>query len=86
MEDMIFVSARGKQIVFDDYEKFDEDEYEDAAYWTYMCPSCHKKYRGILGKRCANDGSGDASCGVKGCENTNANWYVDFAKADVKFA
>lgn len=81
MENMIFTSRKGKQVIFDCFE-----DCEDDAFWTEICPTCHRKYRNILGNRCDNSGSGVGSCGIKGCNNTNASLYVDFLKSEVDFS
>lgn len=80
MANMIYTSKRGKQIVFDDYVD-NKEEYN--SYWAEMCPHCHNKYKGILGKRCDDGGTASGTCSVKGCEN-EANYYVDFDKDEVK--
>ena len=80
MKKMIYTSSRGKRIKFDAWE---DDRIENGIYWVDMCPSCHNKYKGILGKRAHKDGSGIASWYVCGCENTNADWYVDFDPNEV---
>lgn len=77
MGNLIYTSKKGKTIVFDDWAN--EPEYNSV--WVCMCPSCHRKYRGILGNRCDNSGSG--WCSVKGCER-QADWYIDFSSDEVK--
>ena len=77
MKNLVYTSKTGKQIVFDDWTK--DDEYNSG--WVSMCPSCHRKYRGILGNRCDDCGSG--WCSVKGCER-QADWYVDFSPSEVE--
>ena len=79
---MIYVSPREKRIEFDAWE---DDVKENGIFWVDMCPTCHNKYKGILGKRAHKDGSGVASCYVCGCENTNADWYIDFDPSEVIF-
>ena len=81
MKDMVYISKRGHQIVFDDY--VDETE-EYGTYWAEMCPHCHNKYRGILGNRADDGGTAGGTCSVKGCEK-EANYYVDFNKSEVAF-
>lgn len=78
---MTYTSKRGKQIVFDDYV---DNTIEFNSYWVEMCPHCHNKYRGILGKRVDDGGTACGTCSVKGCEN-EANYYADFDKNEVKF-
>ena len=80
MENMVYTSKRGKQIVFDDF--CDETE-EYGTYYVEMCPHCHNKYKGILGKRCDDSGGAMGTCSVEGCEK-EASYYVDFAKNEVK--
>lgn len=79
MADMIYTSKKGKQIVFDDFVD------EHGTCWGNMCPHCHNKYRGILGKRASKGGSGEETCSVKGCDK-NASYYVDFNINEVTFA
>lgn len=78
-----YVSKRGKVIEFDDW--CDETRDEDlGGYWVYMCPSCHNKYKGILRNISVdNSASGGACCSVKGCNNNNASYYVDFTKEQI---
>lgn len=83
VKNMVFTSKRGKQIVFDDFCDDYEDDEEIPFVWVEMCPRCHNKYRGILGNRCDDGGSAQATCSVKGCNNT-ANYYVDFNSKEVK--
>lgn len=81
---LLYTSARGKHIVFDDwtYDSYEDKHGNPVPYaWVGMCPSCHHKYRGILGNRCDNTGSG--ACSVKGCEQM-ADWYVDFSADEVQ--
>lgn len=75
--DLIYTAKRGKQIVFDDFED-NTEEYQ--SYWVEMCPHCHNKYKGILGKRASHGAIG--TCSVKGCEN-EAEYYVDFEETKV---
>jgi hypothetical protein len=84
MKKMIFTSPRGKQVAFDDYEKEENDGV--VTYWSQVCPTCHSKYRGIIGKLCSSGGSGEAVCGVVGCENANSAYYVDMSEKSVSFA
>lgn len=81
MANMIYTSKKGRQIVFDDFEDSTE---EYGTYWGNMCPHCHNKFKGILGNRASDGGSGEATCSVKGCEN-NAGYYVDFNVDEVTF-
>lgn len=81
---LLYTSARGKHIVFDDwvYDSYEDQHGNPVPFaWVGMCPSCHRKYRGILGNRCDNAGSG--ACSVKGCEQM-AEWYVDFSADEVQ--
>lgn len=78
-KNMVFTSKRGKQIVFDDFCK--DEEYNNV--WVEMCPHCHRKYRGILRGRFDGNGSAQATCSVKGCNN-EASYYVDFNLNEVK--
>lgn len=82
MKKMIYTSKMGKQIVFDDYVD-NTDEYN--SYWVEICPHCHNKYKGIIGNRVDNSGSGVATCSVDGCQNQTACYYVDFDMSEVKF-
>ena len=79
MLNMVYTSKRGKQITFDDFE---DNTADFDSYWGEMCPSCHNKYRGILGDRASIGAMG--TCSVKGCEN-EADYYVDFNKNEVSF-
>ena len=80
MQYLKFISPRGKEIVFDDY--YDEiSEY--GTCWVHMCKHCHNKYRSILGNRVSESASDSAICSLKGCNNT-ADYYADFAGAEVK--
>lgn len=78
--ELIYTSKRGKQIIFDDFED-NTEEYQ--SFWAEMCPHCHNKYRGILGKRASHGAMG--TCSVKGCEN-EAEYYVDFAENEVVYS
>ena len=77
-----YISPRGKEITFDAWE--DERE-EYGTIWVDMCPSCHNKYRGILGNRASESPSAEAACYVKGCSNAVGGWYVDFKVDEVEF-
>lgn len=79
---MTYTSKRGKRIVFDDYV---DNTTEYNSYWVEICPHCHNKYRGILGNRVSDSGSGITTCSVDGCWNETACYYVDFDKNEVKF-
>lgn len=85
MKKLKYTSKRGKTIIFDSFEE-NENWREEclSPYWVGICPHCHNKYKGILGYRVGDGGSGEGSCGVLGCENTNACYYVDFEEDDVK--
>ena len=80
MQEMVFRSPRGKEIVFDDWV---DNRAEYGSYWTNMCPHCHHQHRAILGKRASDDGA-IGICSVKGCEN-EAKYYVDFDEKEVAF-
>lgn len=75
---LIYISKRGKQIVFDDYAV--EEEYNNA--WTYMCKHHHNIYRGILGNRCGDVAIAGVICSVDGCDR-EADYYVDFNPSEV---
>lgn len=77
--DMIFISNDDKQIVFDDYV---DNTFEYNSYWVGMCSHCHNKYKGVLGNRVDDCGSG--VCSVKGCSN-EADYYIDFDMNEVAF-
>ena len=62
---MVYLSKRGKKILFDD---FVDNTEEYNSYWVEMCPSCHNKYKGILGQRASAGAMG--TCSVKGCEKS----------------
>lgn len=81
MKNMIYISKRGKQIIFDDYED-NTEEYN--SYWVEMCPQCYQKYKDILDKRADDGGIASGTCSVKGCAN-EADYYVDFTKNEVIF-
>lgn len=85
---MVYTSKRGKQIIFDNWED-DCDLHgnvdSDTPYWVDLCPHCHNKYKGILRGKICDGGSGVACCSVKGCNNTNAEYYADFTNNDVSF-
>lgn len=66
MNQMIFRSPRGKEIIFDDFE---DNTEEYGSYWVEMCPHCHNKYRSILGHRADEGGTAAGACSVVGCEN-----------------
>lgn len=85
MKKLIYTSARGKRIVFDDWTHGNYDNGNGVEWWTWvgMCKHCHNKYRGILGSRVDNCGSG--ICSVDGCEN-EADYYVDFSADEVEEA
>lgn len=83
MKTIKYISKKGKVIEFDDW--CDETDQEDlGGYWVYMCPSCHNKYKSIIKNKCSKTASGEACCSVKGCENHNAEYYVDFEKEEIK--
>lgn len=79
MSEMVYTSPRGKRIVFDDFQ---DNTKEYNSYWAEMCPHCHNKYKGILGKRI--DVGAMGTCSVKGCQN-EANYYVDFDPKEINF-
>lgn len=80
---IVYTSKRGRKIVFDDW--CDETKDEDlGGYWVYMCPKCHNKYKGIIKNKCSRSASGEAWCSVKGCENQNAEYYVDFKEKEIE--
>lgn len=81
MKNMVYTSKRGKQIVFDD---FVNEIKEYGSCYVEMCPHCHNKYRGILGKRCDASGTAMGTCSVKGCWR-EADYYVDFDKNEISF-
>ena len=82
MNEIIYKSKRGKIIIFDDYcNETDDDEL--GGYWVYMCPKCHNKYKNIIKGKCSSTASGEAVCSVKGCENNNSIYYVDFNKNEI---
>ena len=84
--EMVYTSKRGKTITFDNWEENENWEEDNLSpYWADLCPHCHNKYKGILGGRISDGGSGVAACSVKGCRNENAGYYVDFSKSDVMF-
>ena len=80
MRNMVYISKRGRKIVFDDYV---DNTVDYASYWVEMCPHCHNKYKGILGNR-VDDSGACATCSVKGCNN-EARYYVDFNMDEVEF-
>ena len=83
---MIYVSNEGKTITFDNWEENRNWKEEHLSpYWVDLCPHCYNKYKGILGNRVDDAGSGTAACSVEGCDNTNAEYYVDFSENDVRF-
>lgn len=84
MELMKYVSKRGREIVFDDWED-ERDDPELGGLWVEICPHCHNKYKGILKGKVCNGGSGVGSCGVDGCWNDDACYYVDFKDDEVEF-
>lgn len=79
---MIYTAANGREIIFDAWEDSTE---EFGTYWADICPDCCKKYKKELWGKIADGASGEASCYICGCENTNAEAYVDFDKNEVRF-
>ena len=79
---MIYTSPNGKEVAFDAWEDATE---EFGTYWADICPECCKKYRKELFDKISDGASGEASCYICGCENTNAEAYVDFDKNKVRF-
>lgn len=82
MKKMIYISPIGKEIVFNDYV---DNTKEYGCYWVEMCPHCHNKYKNILGNRPDDGGTAQGICSVEGCMS-RADYYVDFAANEVKFA
>lgn len=81
MKDMVYISFNGSRITFDDYV---DEVKENGTYWTQICPHCYNKYQELLSK--SSSGGCDAlTCGVKGCNNTDASYYVDFRASEVIF-
>ena len=81
-KNMVYTPKRGQRIVFDCYEDCTE---EFGTYWADMCLSCYNKYKNILGNRVSESGSVAAACYVKGCQNREADYYVDFDMEEVDF-
>ena len=77
--DMTYTSNQGQRIVFDD---FVDNTFEFDSYWVGMCQHCYDKYKGVVGSRVDDCGSG--CCSVKGCTN-EADYYVDFHMDEVEF-
>lgn len=82
MKDMVYISPMGKRVIFDDYV---DNLKEYGEYWSQVCPHCHNKYRGILARKTSDSGSDTMTCGIKGCWNTGASYYVDFKANEVVF-
>ena len=76
---LVYQSIDGKKIIFDD---FVDNTEEYNSYWVGMCTDCYNKYKGILGNRADDCGSG--CCSVCGCSN-EADYYVDFDMNEVEF-
>ena len=79
---MIYRVSNGKEIVFDAWE---DNVNEYGTYWADICPECCKKFGNILDGKISDGASGEACCYICGCENRNAEAYVDFAADDVQF-
>lgn len=79
---MIYTAPNGKEVAFDAWE---DDTEEYGTYWADICPECCKKYKKELWGKLSDGASGEASCYICGCENTNAEAYVDFDKNEVRF-
>lgn len=79
---MIYTAQNGKEIAFDAWEDSTE---EFGTYWADICPACCKKYKKELWDKIVDGASGIASCYICGCENTNAEAYVDFDQNEVRF-
>lgn len=82
MKDMVYISPRGKRVVFDDYT---DNTEESGTYWSQTCKHCHNKYRGILNNKSCESPSDTTICGVKGCNNVGEGYYVDFEANEVVF-
>ena len=87
MEFLKFTADDGTEIVFDEWNK-DEDDDGHRFYWVTMCGKCLKKYGAKLGSRVSDDGSG--CCSVCGCDTPSweesdkgaYSCYVDFYDDD----
>lgn len=66
-KDMIFISPRGKRIVFDGYAFVFQKDDERNGY-SHLCPRCHNRYRGLIRKRARSSEGCTVICGVKGCQ------------------
>lgn len=79
---LVYTSPRGKTITFTKYT--DNRKNDVQGYTSYMCPSCHNKYRNILGERAWADRGLDSCC-VRGCENEmeEYGYVVDFRENEV---
>lgn len=80
MEKLVYTSAKGKKVVFED---FNDEREEYGTFWTQICPSCRKKYYGAIPGWMVDE-CGSGICGVDGCNN-EAEYYVDLPEecADV---
>lgn len=77
---MIYVSPRGKRIVFSDY-----DFVSQKNGYSHLCPHCHNRYRGLIRKRARSSEGYTVICGVKGCHNVGKGYYVDFKASEITF-
>lgn len=83
-KDMIFISPRGKRIVFDGYAFVFQKDDERNGY-SHLCPRCHNRYRGLIRKRARSSEDHLIICGVKGCNNVGEGYYVDFKASEITF-
>lgn len=76
-----------KGIRFDDWVDDKEDNGEDFEnYWSEICEKCWNKYKNIFGENRMDDsGSGEACCGIDGCNSKDAYIYIDFQPDEVEF-
>ena len=75
--------TNGTRLIFDDFET-EESEDGKVFAWAEMCPSCKRKWLGVLGQNRFDDGSAMGTCSVQGCES-EADSYVDFKICEVGF-
>lgn len=66
-----------KDVIFEDIEKKEEDDYND---WSGICQDCVDKHN-IDKNKLDNGGSG--CCMVLNCEN-EADYYIDFEDGEVE--
>ena len=83
-KDMIFISPRGKRIVFDGYAFVFQKDDERNGY-SHLCPRCHNRYRGLIRKRARSSEDHLIICGVKGCHYVGKGYYVDFKASEITF-